>query len=438
MQIENWLERAAGRAPRVVAVETPAGSLSYAELRERAETAAGRLARQGVEPGDRVALALPGGLDFAVLLHATWRLGAVAVPIDPRLGASERAVQSAGAALTLEAPLEGDAATLGPRRAHDNRHVAAVIHTSGSTGAPKPVELTFGNFHWNAAGSALALGLDRAERWLCPLPVCHVGGLSILVRSAIYATTAVVHDRFEADRVAGALAGAGITLVSLVATTLSRTLDAGLDRPGALRCAVIGGGPVPGDLLERARARAIPLAQTYGLTEACSMVTVSAIGAPETAGRAIAPARVQVDPVRGEIEVGGATVALGAAGEGGLLRTGDLGSLDADGRLTVTGRSSERIVSGGENVSPTEVEAALESHPAVAEAAVFGRPHAEWGEAVSALVVLAPGARVHVADLRRHARARLAGFKVPKEIAFAERLPRTPAGKLRRSQLPHG
>src|SRR5205085_3828407 len=109
--------------------------------------------------------------------------------------------------------------------------IAAVIYTSGTAGAPRPVELTYGNLLWSALGSAVALGVDADERWLCALPVSHVGGLSILLRSAIYATTAVVHERFEADRVAAALAAGGVTLISVVATTLQPLLDAGVDRP---------------------------------------------------------------------------------------------------------------------------------------------------------------------------------------------------------------
>ena len=155
---------------------------------------------------------------------------------------------------------------------HDLNAVAVVIHTSGTSAASRPVELTYGNFLWSALGSAVALGRDPGDRWLCALPVSHVGGLSILVRSAIYATTAVLEPRFEADVMLRLLRERDITLVSLVATMLGRLLDAGLERPERLRCALIGGGPVPPTLLERARARQVPVRLTYGLTEACSQV----------------------------------------------------------------------------------------------------------------------------------------------------------------------
>ena len=150
----------------------------------------------------------------------------------------------------------------------------AVMHTSGTTAAPKPVELTYGNFLASALGSAVALGLDQAERWLCPMPLTHVGGLSIPIRSAIYATTAVLHGRFDTEAVLSELMDPGrrITLVSLVPTMLARLLDAGLSRPPTLRWALLGGGPIAPALLERAQDAGVPVAPTYGMTEACSQI----------------------------------------------------------------------------------------------------------------------------------------------------------------------
>ncbi|HVE67163.1 MAG TPA: AMP-binding protein [Solirubrobacteraceae bacterium] len=439
--VPAWLPRAAGAFPERPAVVTPAETLTYRDLLARADLGARRLAALGAGPGDRVALVLPPGIAFVEALHACWRLGAVVVPVDVRLGESEQAAQTGGA-LVLSSALTGPGRTVALRDEHDLTAVAAVIHTSGSSGAPRPVELTFGNWLWSTLGSSVALGLDPAERWLSALPLSHVGGLSILVRSAIYGTTAIVHERFEADRVAAALRDA--TLVSLVPTMLGRVLEAlprqavavnpdigGQVQPLALRCALIGGGPVPPALLERARAAGLPLAQTYGLTEACSQVTTSEIGAPQTAGPPLFCTRVEIAP-GGEILVRGPTVAPGA---GDPLRTGDLGELDDVGNLVVTGRSADTIVTGGENVAPAEVEAVLEAHPAIAEAAVLGRPDPEWGEALAALVVMHEGMRADTRDLRAHCRARLAGYKVPKTFEPVPNLPRTPSGKLRRKAL---
>ena len=289
---------------------------------------------------------------------------------------------------------------------------ALVVHTSGTTAAPRPVELSFGNVQANALGSAVALGLDPDERWLCPLPLSHVGGLMVLLRSAIYGTRAVLDgaERACAD---------DITVVSLVPTQLRRLLDAGA-RPGArLRVVLLGGAAATPDLLEAARAAGWPVRATYGLTQACSQVAVD--------GRPLPGLAVTLAP-DGEILVEGPTVA-----GGGVLRTGDLGRFDDRGRLEVVGRKSDTIVTGGENVAPAEVEAALLAHPAVADAGVFGRPDPEWGEAVTASVVLRAPAEPQ--ELREWVAGRLARFKVPKAVEVAETLPRTASGKLLRREL---
>jgi O-succinylbenzoic acid--CoA ligase len=410
--VEAWLERAVRARPDREAVN----GLTYAQLRERARAGAGALADRGAGPGDLVGIALPSAAAFAVALHAVWGLGAVAVPVDLRLGAAERAHVERGCRLVVDAPLPagGDGAL---QTTHDLDAPAAIIHTSGSTGAPKPVELTFGNWLWSALGSGVALGVDPHERWLCPLPLTHVGGLSIVVRSAIYATSAVVLERWDTDAALEALRDA--TLVSLVPTTLARLLDAGWRDPPRLRTVLLGGAAIAPALLDRARAAGVPVTPTYGMSEACSQIA--------TGGAPLFCTRVEI-AFDGEIVVHGPTVA-----GGGALHTGDLGRIDEHGRLHVTGRKADTIITGGENVAPTEVEAVLAEHPAVAEAAVHGRPDPEWGEAIVATVVLR--AAVTEDELRAHAAARLAPYKVPKAIAFADALPRTGSGKLLRRAL---
>jgi O-succinylbenzoic acid--CoA ligase len=416
--VDAWLPRAAERHPDRAAVNR----MTYAQLDREAARAARRLAARGVRAGDRVGLELPPGDAFCVALHACVRLGAIAVPIDVRLGAEERLAVARGVATVVDGPVEGDEADVRLAAQHDLDAVAVVVHTSGSSGRPKPVELTYGNWLWSALGSAVALRLDPAERWLSAIPLSHVGGLSIVLRSAIYGTTAIVHPGFDTDRVLYDLMRPdGATVVSLVPTTLQRLLDAGLREPPALRWALLGGAPISPALLGRAAAAGVPVAATYGLTEACSQVTTN--GAP------LFCTTVRLGP-DGEILVSGPTVAPGA---GPVLYTGDLGAWNADGSLHVAGRKADTIVTGGENVAPAEVEAVLESHPAVAEAAVHGRADREWGEAVVATVVLRADASED--DLRVHCAARLAPFKVPKAIRFADALPRTRSGKLVRDRL---
>ena len=380
---DPWLPRAAALHPGRAAVEAPEGTLSYAELLERA--------RPEAAPGERVPLEGPPSVEFVVRLHAILLAGAVAVPVDHRLGEADRA-----ALLTRGTSPAG---------------TALIVHTSGTTGAPKPVEISLANIHANALGSAVALGLDPGERWLCPMPLSHVGGLMVLLRSAIYATTAILGPATRA-------ADDDVTVVSLVPTQLRRLLDAGLQPGARLRVVLLGGAPATTDLLERARAAGWPVRETYGLTQACSQVTVDGFPLPGVTVR-IAP--------DGEILVEGPTVA-----GGGTLHTGDLGRLDGH-RLTVIGRKSDTIVTGGENVAPAEVEAALLTHPAVADAGVFARPDPEWGEAVTASVVLRAPADPE--ELRAWVGERLARFKVPKAILVTDELPRNASGKLLRRNL---
>ena len=458
MLVEPWLVRATGARPLHTALATPAESCTYSELLAAARATAAELGDRGVQAGDRVAIALPAGLAFAYALHACLLLGVVAVPVDLRLSTVERETIASGSKALIDREFfidfdfdQGQGprdAELGSRAqlehgydpaCHDLDAPAVVIHTSGTSAAPKPIELTYGNLLWSALGSAVALGLDSNERWLCALPLSHVGGLSILVRSAIYGTTAVVHERFETDRVLHALQAEDVTLVSLVATTLARLLDAGLERPPALRCALTGGGSVPAALVARATAAGVPVSMTYGLTESCSQVTttpVALIAHGELgAGPPLFCTRVRCAE-DGEVLVAGPTVAPGAVADDGWLHAGDLGSFDARGNLSITGRKADTIVSGGENIAPSEVEAVLEAHPEVLEAAVVARPDEQWGEAVTAIVVARSGTAPDAETLRAHCTASLAPYKVPKLVQLrTEPLPRTRSGKLLRRDL---
>ena len=404
----DWIDTAAARHPDRIAIEGPERSLTYTELRAAAAERAASVRTR------RVALALPPGEDFVIELHACLLAGAAAVPIDLRLSPAEQAARRA-AVDVVDEPTGADVPV-------------AVMHTSGTTAAPKPVVLSSGNFLASALGSAVALGLDQDERWLCPMPLNHVGGLSIPIRSAIYATTAVLHGRFDTEAVLAELMDPGrrITLVSLVPTMLARLLDAGVESPPTLRWALLGGGPIAPALLERAGRAGVPVAPTYGMTEACSQIA--------TFGWPLSGVDVRLGD-DSEVLVRGPIVSAGAVSDDGWLHTGDLGRFDDRARLEIIGRKADTIVTGGENVAPAEVEAVLLEHPAVADAAVHPRSDPEWGEAVVATVVLRDAVTATPEELRAHCAARLAAFKVPKAVEFADGLPRTASGKLLRREL---
>jgi O-succinylbenzoic acid--CoA ligase len=418
--LDEWLTQAARRRPDHPALDAEGRQLTYGELSAAAARTARRLAAFGVADGDRVATTLPPGLAFCELLHALPRLGAVLVPLDPRDPVR------ANARLTVTAPVTGHEADVRLRDTVDPDGVHSVIHTSGTTGRPKPVELTYGNHAASALASADGLGVDPDDRWLCPLPLHHVGGLGVLIRSVINRTTAVVHERFDAARVKDTLASGDVTLVSLVPTMLARLRDAGLRGPPGLRAIALGGGPIPASLLDWARAADIPAVPVYGMTETCSQVVAGSPGRPlRGVDRAIAS--------DGEILVRGPMVARGELGVDGWLHTGDLGRIDAAGLLHVEGRLKELIVTGGENVAPLEVEQVLLAHPAVADAGVAGRPDPEWGEAVTAFVVLRRPASAD--ELRAWCRERLEPYKTPKAVHEVAALPRNAGGKLLRDRL---
>ncbi len=331
--------------------------------------------------------------------------------------------------------------------------IVATLFTSGTTGRAKAAQLSFGNFAASARGTAKNLNEPAlaSQRWLLCLPHFHVAGLAMITRCGLFGARLDVHASFDPER-ANAAIDDGVTHVSLVATALARLLEARRERfPETLRAILVGGGPVSPDLLARAKERGARVLQTYGLTEACSQVATERPTDADgtTAGPPIDGVEVRIvgadgtDLPRGEvgeIEVRGPTVMRGylddpaataAAIRHGWLRTGDLGHLDARGRLVVHARRHDLIVTGGENVYPAEVEAALCAHPDVCEAAVVPISDERWGQRVLALVVVRRP--VGAEALERSLRERLASFKVPKSFLFVPGLPRLPVGKLDRA-----
>ena len=484
VDLGDWVARRASTHADVVAVECGDERLTYRALDARVGTAAGRLAALGVAEGEPVGLLHANTNDFAVFVHAITRAGAMCVPHNARLTASEIAWQLRDAGTRyLVADAEHEAlaraaiaevrgetgvtllaadddawrtatALVGPSAIPFERP-HTLMYTSGTTGRPKGAVLTHGNFYWSAVASAANLGFDPEDRWLACLPLYHVGGLSILLRSAIYGNTAVIHERFDEARAVRALRDERITLLSVVATMLQRMLS--LDDaayPKTVRAIIVGGGPVPRMLLEASAARGLPVLQSYGLTETASqLTTLGADDALRKIGSAGLPlpgstVRIDVDGREaeanevGEILVAGPTVFAGylhrpdATAEAirdGWLHTGDLGSLDDEGYLTIADRRDDLIVTGGENVYPAEVEAALLAFPGIEECAVVGLPDERWGALVVAVLVAAAGATVDETALDAHLRARLAGYKLPRRIEVsAEPLPRTASGKVQR------
>ena len=450
---------------------------SFAEIERLTAGAAARLqAQAGLRRGERVALLMPNGLPYALAALALLRLGVVAVPLNTRLTAaelnwqlqnvqcrlllaqgefSESARQLTVPALDmLPLPPAASAAAAGFGRlalAED----CAILHTSGTTGKPKAAVLTAGNIYHSAQASAQRLGAAAGDRWLCAMPLFHIGGLSVLLRSLLYGT-ALDLMRFDIDAVNNALSDKPITLVSLTPTMLARLLAARQRRWNRQLRLILLGGEAPSErLLARCAAEKLPIAVSYGLTEAASQVA-TATGAlvrqkPGCVGKPLPGTQVRIRAADGgeappgcpgEVLVSGPTVMRGYFGDRaataaalrqGWLHTGDIGRIDQDGDLHILQRRADLIVSGGENIYPAEVEAALRRHPAVKEALVFAMPDERWGQRPAALIKCRAGAALSAAALCDFARERLAGYKIPRQIAFVAALPRGVSGKLKRA-----
>jgi O-succinylbenzoic acid--CoA ligase len=500
--LPDWLTRCAENTPQRLAVQCGQVRWSFAELAEQAGRLARQLATAGVSAGDRVALLASNGLAYVACVHALTRLGAILVPLNTRLsvaelrwqledvragllisdaGMAERADEidtalprallqtdspaSDRAEVTLLTP-EGNPYAEGEvslRKLIDLDATQVIMYTSGTTGRPKGVLITYGMQWWNAVASALNLGHRPDDCWLACLPLFHIGGLSILMRSVIYGISVILLEKFDEHAVNQAIRREGVTIISVVAVMLQRMLDAleseggRASYPTTLRCVLLGGGPAPRPLLEQCASLRIPVAQTYGLTESCSqavtLAPADALRKPGSAGRPLLPVQLQIlhegHPVRagepGTIYLKGPTITPGYADrpaetaeafQDGWFCTGDLGYLDADGYLYVLDRRSDLIISGGENIYPAEVESVLLAHPAVAEAGVCAQDDPRWGQVPIAFVKLHPGQHVAPTILLDHARQHLAGYKVPRSITFVEELPRNSAGKLLRRELP--
>lgn len=408
--------------PDALALHSSSDQWTYAELSSAVTATRARLETAGIVPGTRVAICMPRSAEYVILLWALWRMGAVAVPISTRLPASSawNAVERVRPQFLVTESEERfdkrgksvEIRPLGSVIAHSGEEIdagptlslarpATIVHTSGSTDEPKAILHSWGNHIYSAKGSNANLPLRKGDRWLVTLPLYHVGGLAILVRCSLRAATVVIPR--EEPSLATSIKSASGTHVSLVTTQLRNLLNGTEGTgPGRLRAILVGGGPVPETILRRAYQRDWPLYTSYGSTEMASQITTTSPGASLrdlwTAGRCLPHRSIRVDD-RGEIWVSGRTLCQGKVENGrvcgvhedGWYRTGDVGYLDASGRLHVTGRVDRQFVSGGENIQPAEIEAALEELDDVERAVVVSVPDDEYGRRPVGFVRTKPG-----------------------------------------------
>jgi long-chain acyl-CoA synthetase len=471
---------------------------AYADLDHRSQRLASVLAQGGVGKGDRVALLARNGVAFFDTMFAVVRLGAIVVPINWRLSPTEvrfivrdcdpvavvvdedlahllpgegawrvhLTIRDAGARIDMDLAEVG---TVHDAPA-DSDAIALIVYTSGTTGQPKGAMISHRNFSRHCGLDEPDVpgwyGISRDDICLVALPLFHVGALELALRPLFTGATVVLHREVDPARIVRDIVDFGVTMTGLVPTALQLLLDHPSARQAdfsRLRKFFYGAAPIPLDVLKKGLERLeCDFLQSYGMTEAsgtCSMLAPRdhddrSANRLKSAGRPVPGLEMRIvdergEPLRadavGEICVRGPNVMAGywhrpdatqaTISADGWMRSGDAGYIDDDGFIYVVDRIKDMICTGGENVYPAEVEAAIHGHPHVAEVAVIGVPHPVWGESVEAVVVPAAGHSPSEADIIAWARARIAAYKAPKHVTFIPALPRNAAGKVLRREL---
>ena len=455
---------AARDAPAREALVCDGLRLTFAALAQRVAARATALLALGVEPASDQPLALivDGSLAMFEHLYALLALGVPVLPVHPRLTAPERAtLLTSSAASSLVDPSEGEPPRTQAARMPDlppipAERALALVPSSGTSGSPKLVVLSRRAFLALARADALRVPPVPTDRALLCLPLSHVGGLSVVIRSLLARRACVA---FRSPR-AGLLHAATelrhtldrerISLLSLVPPVLARLLgdSPSFGEQSALRAVLIGGQACTPELFDEARARGIPALTSYGLTEMCSQVSTLGFPPPPRAivrqgvvSSGLPLPDVEVRIRAGLIEVRGPSSFSGYVGtpspldEDGFFHTGDRGELDPELGLFVFGRQSEVVISGGENIDPTEVEHALLACGGLEAACVFGIPDPIFGECVVAALEPKPGIALDERALFSELGQRLASFKQPRRVCEFLELPRLGSGKLDRRRI---
>ena len=455
---------AARKAPHADALVCDGVRLSFSALAARVQARRSQLEALGVSALDArpLALVVDGSLAMFEYLYLCFELGIPLLPLHPKLTAPEREylVRASFAQCTLD-PSQAGPAPEAPGVAEDGppvpeQRTLAWVPSSGSTGRPKLVELSRRAFLALARADAERVPPQLSDRALLCLPLSHVGGLSVVTRSLSEQRCCVVFRPGRAGllgsvpELAQCLVRERITLLSLVPPLLARLLREApeLASQAPLRALLLGGQACSAELFARAREHGLPVLTSYGLTETCSQVSTLAFPPPAVppfkngvVGVGFPLPGVELRVVNGLIEVRGPTLFNGYAGEAspfdadGFFNTGDRGELDPERGLFVFGRASEMIITGGENVDPSEVEHALLTCAGVEAALVFGVPDSEFGERVAAAIELRATADFDEQALFARLDQQLASFKQPRLLSYFDALPRLSSGKLDRAQI---
>ncbi len=489
MKFPNWLSQRAIQKKSAIALifRSPFAQeverWTYAELEAEVNHWVERLQTLGIKFGDRIGLLLTNHPRYIMIVHALVKCEAIAVFLNIRLTTEEirRQIEDSQAkyllydeltkltAISLDKTIDHlttfETSNFSQQNCQANgnqlssesiemENIQGIFYTSGTTGKPKAVPLSFSNHFHSAIASALNLDVEPNDNWLLCMPLFHVGGLAIAWRSVVNGTKITLLPKFDEQEVLDAITFEKVTIISLVPTMLSRLLaHPQWQSLQKLRVILLGGAPASPELIEQCLQLNLPINPTYGMTETASQITTlsshEVAKKRDSSGLPLFGNRLRiVDDQQQDLDVGeigliliqGASVMNGYLNQlekniqDGWLHTGDLGYLDRDGYLYVVSRRSDLIISGGENIYPTEIEAILLEHPAIVEACVVGISDREWGEIVTAIIV--SNVQLSLTEIRSFCEQKsLARYKLPKSIYIWESLPKTASGKLLRREI---
>lgn len=470
----NWITQRAKLTPQRTALTFENQSWTFQELYEISLKRAYQLAHIGIKKKSRVAVLGANTPQLIFIMYGCMHLQCEMVLLNRKLTKNELAYQIQDAEVSLvivddedmdKIPEEITYITFSTVQNSEEKVVdienewlhnqtVSIMYTSGTTGYPKGVRQTVENHQTSALSSVLNIGLSNTDVWLCAVPIFHISGFSILVRSLLYGNEVKLYERFDEEKAVFDIISGNVTHMSVVAVMLERILQKleSFNQKASPKFKVMltGGGPVPKAYIERAQKVGLPLCQTYGMTETSSQTATlsneDALRKVGSVGKPLFFYNVKIlnssKPYEeGEILIRGAHVTPGYVGRfkhksptiDGWLHTGDIGYFDEEGYLYVIDRRSDLIISGGENIYPAEVENVLLSHPKIVEAGVCGVEDHTWGQVPIAFIVKKES--ITEEEILDYCLQKLAKYKVPKAIYFVEQLPRNASNKLMRRKL---
>ena len=470
----NWIQQRAYLTPNRVGLSFGEQSWTFKQITDNATEIAYKFAAFGLKSRSRVALLAPSSPELVFIIYGCMLAKIEIVLLNNRLTKEELAYQIQDSNVSavicheddqdklvtglniipIQKLFQGNKAAIQIDSYWDEADTISIMYTSGTTGYPKGVRQTLQNHKASAINSVLNIGMTPEDVWLCMVPIFHISGFSMLMKSLLYGNEVKLYEKFDVEKSVEQIVAGTITHMSVVGITLGRIVDymeqSNLTAHSNFRLMLAGGSSIPVDYLKRAAKLSLNVAQTYGMTETASQTaTLSSEDALLKIGSAGKPLffnSIKIEGAEhpnaeGEICIRGPHVTPGYIGrfeetasvKDGWLKSGDIGYLDEDGYLFVVDRRSDLIISGGENIYPAEIENVLLMHPNVEEAGVCGIEDSTWGQVPIAFVTIK--SEVTEQTILDFCKMNLASYKLPKHIVFVEHLPRNSSNKLLRRKL---